>query len=72
VRAAAPEHAALVGARIEAVGDVPVKEAIRRAAEISSRDNEIGPKLFVPLYLNMPDVLHALELSPRATRPCSR
>ena len=63
VRAAAPEHAGLVGARIEAIGGVPVEEAIRRAAEISSRDNEVGPKLFVPLYLNMPDILHALGLS---------
>jgi hypothetical protein len=65
VRAAAPEHAVLVGARIEAVGGVPVEEAVRRASELASRDNPIGPKLFVPLYLNMPDILHALKLSPR-------
>jgi hypothetical protein len=65
VRAAAPGHAALVGARIEAVGGVPIGEAIRRVAEIASRDNDIGPKLFVPLYLGMPDILHALKLSPR-------
>lgn len=65
IRAAAPEHAALVGARIEAVGGVPVGEAIRRVSELASRDNEIGPKLFVPLYLDMPDILHALKLSPR-------
>jgi hypothetical protein len=63
IRAAAPQFASLVGARIEAIGGVPVAEAMRRAAEISSRDNEIGPRLFVPLYLNMPDILHALRLS---------
>lgn len=63
VRAAAPSHAGLVGARIEAIGGVPVKEAMRRAAEISSRDNAIGPRLFIPLYLNMPAILHALGLS---------
>lgn len=63
VRAAAPSHAGLVGARIEAIGGVPVEEAMRRAAEISSRDNDVGPKLFVPIYLNMPDILHALGLS---------
>jgi hypothetical protein len=63
VRAAAPEHAALVGARVEAIGGVPVEEAIRRVSEISSRDNEIGPRLFVPIYLAMPDILHALKLS---------
>jgi hypothetical protein len=64
VRAAAPEHAALVGARIEAVGGVPIEEAMRRVGEISSRDNEMGIKKFVPLYLNMPAILHALEMSP--------
>jgi len=63
VRAAAPQHAALVGSRVDAIGGVPVAEAMRRAAEIASRDNEIGPKLFIPLYLAMPDILHALRLS---------
>lgn len=65
IRAAAPEHAGLVGSRIEAIGGVPIGEAIRRVSEISSRENEIGPRLFVPLYLNMPDVLHALGMSSR-------
>jgi hypothetical protein len=63
VRAAAPDHRALVGARVEAIGGVPVAEAMRRAAELASRDNEIGPKLYIPIYLTMPDILHALELS---------
>lgn len=65
VRSAKPEHAALVGAKIEAIGGVPVGEAIRRAAEIASSENEIGPKLYVPIFLAMPDILHALKLSPR-------
>jgi hypothetical protein len=65
VRAAAPEHSALVGARIISVGGVPIKEAIRRVGEISSRDNEQGLKLFAALYINMPDILHALGMSPR-------
>lgn len=65
VRAAAPAQAALVGARIEAIGGVPVDEAIRRASELASRDNPVGPRLYVPLYLNMPDILHALNLSER-------
>jgi hypothetical protein len=63
IRAAAPEHAALVGTKIVAIGGVPVSEAIRRVSELASRDNDIGPKLFVPLYLNMPDILEALGLS---------
>ncbi|HEX8124087.1 MAG TPA: hypothetical protein VF548_00730 [Allosphingosinicella sp.] len=65
IRAAAPEHASLVGSRIEAIGGVPIAEAIGRVSELSSRDNEIGPRLFVPLYLGMPDILHALRLSDR-------
>ena len=67
IRAAAPEHADLIGARVEAVGGVPSDEAIRRVAEISSVDNALGTKLFVPLYLNMPDILHALKLSASRT-----
>jgi hypothetical protein len=65
VRAAAPAHAGLIGARLEAVGGVPIDEAIRRVGEISSTDNEMGYKKFAPLYLNMPDILHALKMSPR-------
>ena len=63
VRAAAPAHAALVGARVEAIGGVPVDEAMRRAAQLASRDNAMGPALFIPLYLGMPQLLHALQLS---------
>lgn len=65
VRAAAPEHAELVGAKIESIGDVPSEEAIRRVSEISSVDNPMGSKLFAPLYLNRPDILHALKMSSR-------
>ena len=65
VRAAAPEHAGLVGARIETIGGVPVEEAIRRVRAITSVDNEMGYKPFAALYLNMPDILHALGMSGR-------
>jgi tetratricopeptide (TPR) repeat protein len=65
VRAAAPEFAGLIGASIEAVGGVPIDEAVRRVSEISSTDNTMGYKKFAPIYLNMPDVLHALKMSPR-------
>lgn len=64
VRAAAPAQAALVGARVEAIGGVPVEEAIRRAAELAPRDNEVGPKLYVPIFLGMPAIQHALKLAP--------
>ena len=66
IRAARPDYAALVGAEIIEIGGVPVAEAIRRTHAISSVDNAIGYRLFAPLYLNMPDILHALKLSPSA------
>ncbi|QDZ06294.1 hypothetical protein FPZ24_01410 [Sphingomonas panacisoli] len=44
---------------------MPVDEAIRRASELVSRDNAMGPKLMAPLYLGMPDILQALKLSDR-------
>lgn len=65
IRAAAPAQAALVGARVEAIGGVPVAEAMRRAGELASCDNSICPRLFIPLYLNMPDILQALGISDR-------
>jgi hypothetical protein len=63
VRAAAPAYAALVGARVEAIGGVPIEQAIARVSELASRDNAMGSMLFVPIYLNMPDILQALGLS---------
>jgi hypothetical protein len=64
VRAAAPQYASLVGSRIEAVGGVPVDEAIKRVSEIVSKDNEMGTKLMAPIFIDMPDILQALKLSP--------
>ena len=63
VRAARPDYAPLVGAEVVEIGGVPVAEAVRRAHAIISVDNVIGYRPFVPLYLAMPGVLHALELS---------
>ncbi|MBA3578335.1 MAG: hypothetical protein H0W39_12140 [Sphingomonas sp.] len=63
VRAARPDYATLVGAEVVEIGGVPVAEAIRRTQAISSIDNVIGYKKFAPIYLNMPDILHALKLS---------
>jgi len=64
VRAAAPQYASLVGSKIDAVNGVPVQEAISRVNEIISKDNEMATKLLAPVYLNMPDILQALKLSP--------
>ena len=63
IRAARPEQRGLLGARVEAIGGVPAIEAIRRVSELASRDNAMGPKLYAPLYLAMPDILEAVGLS---------
>ena len=63
IRAARPEQRDLLGARVEAIGGVPVDEAVRRVSELASRDNAMGPKLYAPLYLAMPDILEAVGLS---------
>ncbi len=65
VRAARSEHAGLLGARIEAIGGVPVAEAIRRGARLGAAGKANGPPLYVPLDMAKPDILHALDLSPR-------
>ena len=63
VRAVAPGQEKLLGARVEAVGDVPITEALRRVSELVSRENDSGPRLYAPLYLAMPEVLEAIGLS---------
>lgn len=70
VRAAAPGQSAVVGAKVEGIGGVPVAEAVRRAAEIAPHDNDFTRKLYIPVFLRMPDILHALKLSgdPRTAR----
>ncbi|MBK9315984.1 MAG: trypsin-like serine protease [Acidobacteria bacterium] len=63
VRAATREHAALVGVRVMMVGNASADEAVRRAIEITGRDNEMGARYFAPFLLTMPEMLHALGLS---------
>jgi len=63
VRAVDPGHRDLLGARVEAVGGVPIAEAIHRASEIVSKETITSAHLMVPLYLAMPDMLEALGLS---------
>ncbi|HEX8632604.1 MAG TPA: tetratricopeptide repeat protein [Pyrinomonadaceae bacterium] len=65
VRAANREHAALVGARVVRIGGASADEAVARVREIIGRDNEMDVRFFAPLLLTMPEVLHALSLSPQ-------
>jgi tetratricopeptide (TPR) repeat protein len=62
VRAAAREHADLVGARVVRIGTATSEEACDAARQIIGRDNEMDVKFFAPFLLAMPEVLHALGL----------
>ncbi|HET9793583.1 MAG TPA: hypothetical protein VFS34_03900 [Thermoanaerobaculia bacterium] len=62
VRAAAPDHREIVGAKVVGVGGVPVDEAFRRVAEVVSHDNEEGLRLVVPMYFGVPEILAGLGL----------
>ncbi len=68
VRAIAPEHAALGGGQVIAIGDVPILEAWDLARSLVSRDNEMGIWAQVPDLLVIPEVLHALGLVPTTDR----
>jgi hypothetical protein len=63
IRAAEPRFAKLVGWRVEAIGGIRIAEAVKRAGELVSSDNEMGKRQLVPLYLEMPEILQALGLS---------
>ena len=63
VWAAKPDQRDLIGARVDTIGGVPIGEAIRRTSELVSQETVSGPRLFVPLYLAMPDILQALGMS---------
>ncbi|KFN44836.1 S41 family peptidase [Arenimonas oryziterrae] len=60
-------HANLLGAKLVAVGDVPVEEATRRVADLVPQDNAMGVHEYVPYYLALAEVASALALSKDAT-----
>jgi hypothetical protein len=60
VRAADSAHADLIGARVVEIGGQPVDSVIARVRPLISRDNEMGVRAFTPLFLAMPEILHAI------------
>ena len=63
VRAVRPGHENLLGARVDAVGGVPIAEVRKRIAPLVSGDNRMAQRTMIPLYIAMPDVLQAVGLS---------
>jgi len=64
IRAADSTHADLVGSRVVGIGDASIDEAYARVKPYIGRDNEMGAKFWSAYLLAMPEILHALRLSP--------
>jgi hypothetical protein len=60
VRTATPEHRDLIGARVLRLGKRTVDEALAAVRPTVSADNEMGVRLFGPVHLAIPEVLHAV------------
>lgn len=52
-----------VGARVTAIGDVPIEEAVQRVTPLIPRDNDIWIRVLAPMLLTRTEVLHAVGLS---------
>jgi len=63
VRAATREHEGLLGAKLLRIGGVPIDSAEALVAPLIGRDNAMGVRMYAPLLLQMPEVLHAVGLS---------
>jgi hypothetical protein len=64
VTRAAPEQAALVGARVVRIGTLPVEDARRRVETVFGHENEWFAKGAGMRYLMIPEVLGALGITP--------
>jgi len=68
VRAATPEHADLVGARIVRIGRATAEAAVDSAARYVSHENTFWVQQNAPVLLRMPEVLHAMGLTEHPDR----
>lgn len=64
VQAVRPGQERLLGARLRAIGDVPVEEVERRIRAILSADNDSGRRRQIPFMLSVNIVLHVLGITP--------
>ena len=64
IRSAHRDHAGLVGARVISIGGQPVETAFERSKAYVGRDNDMGALYWGPYLLAMPEMLHAMRLSP--------
>lgn len=62
VQAADKEYADAVGGRIVAIGGVPIEQVVARLAPYVPKENDMGLRNTVPLYIDSPDALQAVGL----------
>ena len=67
VTATVSAHADLLAARVTAVGETPVGEAVVRLGECVPHENPEWLRAMVPRLLTQPRLLHALQLAPTDT-----
>ncbi len=60
--AAPRNHAHAIGGRVIRIGNADTAEAMRLVEPLVHRDNEMGLRRIVPLYLRIPEVLDALGI----------
>lgn len=58
----------LLGARLTAIGDLPLEEVRRRIIELVPQDNDMGRAEYLAWYAALPEVLHAIGAAPDRTR----
>jgi hypothetical protein len=63
IRAARESEKELVGAKVLRIGDRGAAEAVALVREVTGHDNEYGARFWAPLFLAMPEVLHALRIT---------
>jgi hypothetical protein len=64
IRAADSSRRDLVGSRVVGIGDATIEEAYAGVKPYIGVDNEMGTKFWSAYLLAMPEMLHALKLSP--------
>jgi len=63
VTAAAPQHEALLGAKVVGVGDLPGDVAFSRVMEVTAHDNRYSQRHFATMLLSAASVLEGLHIT---------
>jgi hypothetical protein len=68
VVAATAEYRALIGARVERIGNLAANDALEAVKPLINRDNDMGARLIGPDLVAVPEVLQAVGAIPEPSR----